>query len=72
MSIHPSFKSNNNDHRTVRKRWERFKTLREKGKSFPSLFALPKEKIIKYKFKKEKKEEKSLTPTSPIEENKEE
>lgn len=71
MSIHPSFKNKNREKRTVRKRWERFKTLCKKDKSPSSLFGLPKEKIVKFKIKKEKKEEKSLEPTSPIEGNKE-
>ena len=72
MSIHPSFKNKNREKRTVRKRWERFKILCKKDKSPSSLFGLPKEKIIKFKIKKEKKEEKSLETLSPLTEEKQE
>ncbi len=61
MSIHSSFKKNKNEHRTVKKRWERLKALREKGKTVLSIFGLPKEKIIRYKLKKEPKEETKKT-----------
>ena len=58
MSIHKSLKPNKKTYRTVRKRFERFKSLKEKGINPTSILGLPKEKIIKLKIKKEKKEEK--------------
>jgi len=58
MSIHKSLKTKTKQNRTVRKRFERFKTLKEKGINPTSVLALPKEKIIKLKIKKEKKEKK--------------
>jgi len=70
MSIHKSLKGDTkNKHRTVRKRWERIRSLmiqqkfdREKD----SVFGLPKEKIIKFKIKKEKKEEEVVNPLVEI------
>ena len=69
MSIHRSLKSNTKDkHRTVRKRWERIRSLIlqqkfDRGKD--SVYGLPKEKIIKFKIKKEKKEE-DINPLTEI------
>ena len=60
MSIHSSLKGHKNKSiRSVRKRYERLKALLEKEKDVLSVFALPKEKIIRLKIKKEKKEETS-------------
>jgi len=64
MSIHKSFKSNLTDKkRSVRKRWERMRSLmlQEKfDRKKDSVFALPKEKIVRFKIKKEKKEKETL------------
>ena len=60
MSIHKSLKSESyKSKRTVRKRWERIRSLKlqKKFDSGQSVYGLPKEKIIKYKIKKEKKDE---------------
>ena len=60
MSIHPSLKSSKDKKiRSVRKRYERLKSLLEKGKDVLSVFTLPKEKMVRLKIKKEKKEETS-------------
>lgn len=79
MSIHRSLKSNTNQSkRTVHKRWERVRSLmlqKKFDREKDSVFGLPKQKIIKYKIKKEKKEkeEKSLVElaTTPVEDKKE-
>jgi len=62
MSLHHSLKSYpfKNRHRSVRKRWERLRSLmlqRKWDKEHDSIFALPKEIRLKKKIKKEKKEE---------------
>ncbi len=58
MSQHPSLKSSGKDkaHRSVLKRYERVKLLKEKDKwaDDESVYGLPKVKIVKYKIKKEK------------------
>lgn len=58
MSLHPSLSSGTKgkQHRSVLKRYERIKTLDEKGKweDKDSIYRLPKLKIIKIKIKKEK------------------
>jgi small basic protein (TIGR04137 family) len=58
MSQHPSLRSAGKDkaHRSVLKRYERIKQLKEKEKwtDEDSVYGLPKVKIIKYKVKKEK------------------
>lgn len=58
MSQHPSLRSSGKDkaHRSVLKRYERVKLLKEKEKwtDEESVYGLPKVKIIKYKVKKEK------------------
>lgn len=58
MSQHPSLRSSGKDkaHRSVLKRYERVKLLKEKEKweDKDSVYGLPKVKIIKYKVKKEK------------------
>ena len=65
MSIHHSLKTNTNaPKRSVRKRYERLRSLMLKNKwdkKHSSIYALPKEKIVRLKIKKEKKEEKDLT-----------
>ncbi len=61
MSLHSSLKSSKYKNiRSVKKRYERLQSLLEKGKEVLSVFGLPKEKIIRLKIKKEKKEEKLL------------
>lgn len=58
MSLHSSLKSDRyKPKRNVRKRYERIQALLEKGKEVLTAFALPKEKIIRLKVKKDKKEE---------------
>lgn len=58
MSQHPSLRSSGKDkqHRSVLKRYERIKTLKEKEKwkDEDSVYGLPKVKIVKFKVKKEK------------------
>jgi small basic protein (TIGR04137 family) len=58
MSQHPSLRSSGKDkaHRSVLKRYERVKLLKEKEKwtDGESVYGLPKVKIVKYKVKKEK------------------
>ncbi|MCK4463493.1 MAG: small basic protein [Candidatus Omnitrophica bacterium] len=58
MSQHPSLRSKRKGiaHRTVLKRYERLKELKEKEKwdEEKSIFGLPKLKILKFKIKKEK------------------
>ena len=58
MSQHPSLRSSGKDkaHRSVLKRYERIKLLKEKELWIDgeSVYGLPKVKIIKYKVKKEK------------------
>lgn len=58
MSQHPSLHSSDKDkkHRSVLKRYERIKILKDKEKweDKDSVFGLPKVKIIKFKIKKEK------------------
>ena len=58
MSQHPSLRSSDKDkqHRSVLKRHERIKILKdkEKWKDEDSVFGLPKVKIVKFKIKKEK------------------
>ena len=62
MSLHKSLKTNlNKNKRSVRKRYERLRSLilqKKWDKEHNSVFALPKEKIVRLKIKKEKKEEK--------------
>jgi small basic protein (TIGR04137 family) len=58
MSQHPSLRSGdkNKAHRSVLKRYERIKTLKEKElwKQEDSVYGLPKVKILRFKIKKEK------------------
>ena len=58
MSQHPSLRSSEKDkkHRSVLKRYERIKILKdkEKWKDGESVFGLSKVKIVKFKIKKEK------------------
>ena len=58
MSQHPSLRSSEKDkqHRSVLKRHERLKILKEKEKwkDEDSVFGLPKVKVIRFKIKKEK------------------
>ncbi len=58
MSQHPSLRSSDKDkqHRSVLKRYERLKILRDKEKwtDADSVFGLQKVKVIKFKIKKEK------------------
>ena len=58
MSQHPSLRSSGKDkaHRSVLKRYERIKLLKEKEEwtDKESVYGLPKVKIVKYKVKKEK------------------
>ena len=58
MSQHPSLRSSdkNKAHRSVLKRYERIKLLKDKElwKDGETVYGLPKVKIIKYKVKKEK------------------
>ena len=58
MSQHPSLRSSGKDkaHRSVLKRYERVKLLKEKEKwtDDESVYGLPKVKIVKFKIKKEK------------------
>lgn len=58
MSQHPSLKSSdkNKAQRSVLKRFERVKILKDKElwKKEDSVYGLPKEKIVKFKVKKEK------------------
>ena len=58
MSQHPSLRSSDKDkqHRSVLKRYERVKILKDKEKweEGSSVFGLPKVKILKFKIKKEK------------------
>ena len=58
MSQHPSLRSSDKDkaHRSVLKRYERVKILKEKEKwkDEESVYGLPKVKIVKFKIKKEK------------------
>lgn len=66
MSIHQSLKTNSNKYkRSVRKRYERLRSLllqQKWDKEHSSIFALPKEKIVRLKIKKikEEKSEKDL------------
>jgi len=61
MSQHSSLRSKAKDtvHRSVLKRYERLKTLKEKEKwdVEKSVYGLPKQKIVKFKVKKEKSAE---------------
>ena len=58
MSQHPSLRSSDKDskNRSVLKRYERVKILRDKEKwtEEKSVFGLPKVKVVKFKIKKEK------------------
>ncbi len=58
MSQHPSLRSSdkNKAHRSVLKRYERIKQLKEKEKwaEDDSVYGLPKVKILRFKIKKEK------------------
>jgi len=58
MTQHPSLRSGdkNKAHRSVLKRYERIKSLKEKEKwdEDDSVFGLPKVKILRFKIKKEK------------------
>jgi small basic protein (TIGR04137 family) len=58
MSQHPSLRSSdkNKAHRSVLKRYERIKSLKEKEKWTveDSVYGLPKVKILRFKIKKEK------------------
>jgi len=58
MSQHPSLRSSDKDkqHRSVLKRYERVKILKDKElwKDDASVFGLPKVKVVKFKIKKEK------------------
>ena len=58
MSQHPSLRSSDKDkqHRSVLKRYERLRILKEKEKwqEEDSVFGLPKVKITRFKIKKEK------------------
>jgi len=58
MSQHPSLRSSDKDkqHRSVLKRYERIKTLKDKEKwdDEKSVFGLPKVKVMRFKIKKEK------------------
>jgi small basic protein (TIGR04137 family) len=59
MSQHPSLRSSDKDkkHRSVLKRYERVKLLKEKDKweeEKDSVYGLPKVKIVRFKIKKEK------------------
>jgi small basic protein (TIGR04137 family) len=58
MSQHPSLRSSEVDkkHRSVLKRYERVKSLKEKEKwkEGESVYGLPKVKILRFKIKKEK------------------
>ncbi len=58
MSQHPSLRSSGKDkkHRSVLKRYERVKILKDKDKwkTEESVYGLPKVKIVKFKVKKEK------------------
>jgi len=58
MSQHPSLSSSDKDkqHRSVLKRYEKVKVLKdkEKWKDGDSVYGLPKVKVIKFKIKKEK------------------
>ena len=60
MAQHPSLRSKqkNKQHRSVLKRYERVKELKEKEKwaDGDSVYSLPKLKIVKFKIKKEKAE----------------
>jgi hypothetical protein len=60
MSIHSSLKRNKKKKKSVRKRLERYFELIKKGIKPETPFALPKEKVIKFKVKKKEKEEKKL------------
>jgi len=74
MSIHKSLKSSQSSKskRTVHKRWERMRSLmlQKKFDSGQSVWGLPKEKIVKYKIKKDKKEEKEKSLVEIAQENK--
>lgn len=58
MSQHPSLRSSGKDkqHRSVLKRYERLKLLKDKEKwdEKDSVFGLPKVKVVRFKIKKEK------------------
>ncbi|MBI5143521.1 MAG: small basic protein [Candidatus Omnitrophica bacterium] len=58
MSQHPSLRSSEKDkqHRSVLKRYERLKVLKDKEKwnESGSVFGLPKVKVLRFKIKKEK------------------
>ncbi len=69
MSTHKSLKSNKHKpKRSVRKRYERLRSLilQEKWDKEHSIYSLPKEKIVRPKIKKEKKEK--VTEITPISE----
>ena len=66
MSIHPTFRQEKyGKQRTVHTRRERLEALIKKGIDIKSVYGLSKEKIIKFKIKKDKKEEKEtkINPT---------
>lgn len=74
MSIHPSLSSASKTkrHRSVLKRFEKLRALFEKGKwqMGDDVFGLPKVKVLKIKFKKEKaaeKEEEAVVAATPAE-----
>lgn len=66
MSQHPSLRSKSKDtmHKSVLKRYERLKLLKEKEKwdEEQSVYGLPKVKIMKFKMKKEKAAEAAVAP----------
>lgn len=64
MSMHKTLKLTNKNLKSVKKRLERFQKLREEEKwhKGDSVFALPKEKVLKFKKKpKEEKEKEEST-----------
>jgi len=70
MSQHPSLRSKSKDaaHRSVLKRYERLKSLKEKEKwdEEKSVFGLPKVKVMKFKVKKEKPVEAEAAETQAV------
>ena len=65
MSQHPSLRSSKGRkrHRSILKRFERLKHMKEKGdweEDKTSIYGLPKIKIVKFKVKKEKAEEEAV------------
>jgi small basic protein (TIGR04137 family) len=72
MSMHQSLKGNNKGKkRSVRKRWERMRSLmlqKKFDKEKQSVFGLPKEKVVRFKIKKEKKEKENLSLVDIVQE----